>query len=106
MRGGGSVRAQTEVQWLGLETLNWGAGTGSGTGGSVVLGTTPAVAVTAAVEAESSGNGGRDAGRRRASLGGGEYEVAIWTNHPPPPPGLYRTNLGSRRVSLPNFRYF
>ena len=27
VRGGGSVRAQTEVQWLGLETLNWGAGT-------------------------------------------------------------------------------
>ena len=43
--GGGSVRAQTEVQRLGLETLNWGAGTGSGTGGSVVQGATPAVAV-------------------------------------------------------------
>ena len=28
----GSVRAQIEVQWLGLETLNWGAGNGSGTG--------------------------------------------------------------------------
>ena len=50
-RGGGSVRAQTEVQWLGLETLNWGAGTGSGTGGSVVQGATPAVAVTAVTAA-------------------------------------------------------
>ena len=49
--GGGSVRAQTEVQWLGLETLNWGAGTGSGTGGSVVQGATPAVAVTAVTAA-------------------------------------------------------
>ena len=47
-RGGGSIRAQTEVQWLGLETLNCGAGTGNGTGGSVVQGATPAVAVTAA----------------------------------------------------------
>ena len=45
-RGGGSVRAQTEVQWLGLETLNWGAGTGSGTGGSVVQSANSAVAVT------------------------------------------------------------
>ena len=45
--GGGSVRAQTEVQWLGLEILNWGADTGSGTGGSVVQGATLAVAVTA-----------------------------------------------------------
>ena len=33
VRGGGSVTAQSgEVQWLGLETLNWGAGNGSGTG--------------------------------------------------------------------------
>ena len=46
-RGGGSVRAQTEVQWLGLETLNWGAGTG----GSVLQGATPAVAVTAVTAA-------------------------------------------------------
>ena len=46
-RGGGSVKAQSEVQWLGLETLNWGAGTGS----SVVQGTTPAVAVTAVTAA-------------------------------------------------------
>ena len=28
----GSIRAQTEVQWMGLETLNWGAGNGSSTG--------------------------------------------------------------------------
>ena len=46
-RGGGSVRAETKVQWLGFETLNWGAGTC----GSVVLGVTPAVAVTAVTAA-------------------------------------------------------
>ena len=50
-RGGGSVRAQTEVQWLGLETLNWGAGNGSGTGSSVVQGATLAVAVMAVTAA-------------------------------------------------------
>ena len=51
MRGGGSVRAQTKVQWLGLEILKWGAGNGSGTGGSVVQGVTPVVAVTAVTTA-------------------------------------------------------
>ena len=50
-RGGGSVRAQTEVQWLGLKTLNWGAGNGSGTGSSVVQGATLAVAVMAVTAA-------------------------------------------------------
>ena len=58
------VEAQTEVQWLGLETLNWGAGTGSGTGGGDGCWKAQGTAAVVTV------GGDRDAGRRRASLGG------------------------------------
>ena len=62
-------------------TQSWCAHSGSGSRRLLKLG--------------DSGNGGRDAGRRRASLGGGEYEVAIWTT----PLGLNKRVCGSRKVS-------
>ena len=75
----GLVKAQTEVQWLGLETLNWGAGNGSGTGRSVVQGATPAAAVkvvTAAGKLKERRQQRQSAAAEtlglRASLGGGE----------------------------------
>ena len=61
--GRAQATAQSEVQWLGLETLNWGAGS----------------LVTVAEEA-SGGRAGLRARLRwelRARLGGGECEVTI-----------------------------
>ena len=72
------VEAQSELN----QGSDKGAGKGKdaqgrGTGGSVVLGATPAVAVGGSLSWETLGTAAAEAGSFKASLGGGECEVTI-----------------------------